>query len=228
MRAVSCDVPQTRVSAEVAANGFAFLNHWQPALPGDAAANELGAAISFGRTCAVHTVIPRDDAPPNTYSGIYGFKQFPMHSDMAHWAEPPRYLMLRCVKGYGTVPTLLIDGNRLIELVGRTTLSRAVVRPRRPRHGKLALLTLYRLQHRNRAPLLRWDEKFIIPASTAGALGMQALAEAIASFSPQVVALANPGDTLIIDNWRMLHGRASVPHNCSDRIVQRAYLGELH
>jgi Taurine catabolism dioxygenase TauD, TfdA family. len=35
----------------------------------------------------------------NQYSGNYGLAEFPLHSDLAHWAVPPRYFMLRCVAG---------------------------------------------------------------------------------------------------------------------------------
>ena len=36
------------------------------------------------------------------------------------------------------------------------------------------------------------------------------------------------GDTVILDNWRMLHGRSAVPEKYSDRMLQRAYLEELN
>nr|WP_281066390.1 TauD/TfdA family dioxygenase [Xanthobacter flavus] len=41
------------------------------------------------------------------------------------------------------------------------------------------------------------------------------------------IALAHPGDTLIIDNWRMLHARSPIPPGREDRSIQRVYLGAL-
>jgi len=41
------------------------------------------------------------------------------------------------------------------------------------------------------------------------------------------VTLTSPGDTLVIDNWRMLHGRSAVPRDGLQRHVERAYLGKL-
>ncbi|HAH95942.1 MAG TPA: hypothetical protein DCL69_03455, partial [Firmicutes bacterium] len=36
------------------------------------------------------------------------------------------------------------------------------------------------------------------------------------------------GDTLVIDNWRMLHARSPVPAGREDRKIQRVYLESLH
>ena len=36
------------------------------------------------------------------------------------------------------------------------------------------------------------------------------------------------GDTVIIDNWRMLHGRPAVPEGRRDRHLQRVYLRSLN
>lgn len=32
---------------------------------------------------------------PNTYSGLFGLEEFPLHTDLAHWHSPPRYILLR-------------------------------------------------------------------------------------------------------------------------------------
>ena len=40
--------------------------------------------------------------------------------------------------------------------------------------------------------------------------------------------LTNPGDTLIVDNWRFLHGRSCVPAVDVNRRIERVYLSELY
>jgi alpha-ketoglutarate-dependent taurine dioxygenase len=40
--------------------------------------------------------------------------------------------------------------------------------------------------------------------------------------------LTSPGDTLWVDNWRMLHGRSAVTADQADRVIERAYFGELY
>ncbi|TIW05266.1 MAG: TauD/TfdA family dioxygenase, partial [Mesorhizobium sp.] len=36
------------------------------------------------------------------------------------------------------------------------------------------------------------------------------------------------GDTLIIDNWRMLHARSPIITGTEDRAIERIYLERLH
>lgn len=215
-------------AAEMTAHGFVFFRHLEAALSTDAVARLIGEVLTFGKSSAAHAVLAKKCDTPNTYSGIYGLGEFPLHTDMAHWHLPPRYLLLRSIRGYSTVKTVLLDGRTLIATVGRTCLARAIVRPRRPHNGKLPLLPLYREQNDNGVSLLRWDEQFIVPASSAGIAGVTRLRDAIASASKVSVALAGPGDTLVIDNWRMLHGRSTVAEECSDRVIERAYLRSLH
>jgi hypothetical protein len=135
-------------------------------------------------------------------------------------------LMLRCVVGFEEVPTLLIDSSHLVQRVGPSFLSRSLVRPRRLVRGRLPLLRLY--QTAGSHSLLRWDEMFFRPASPIGEAGIQVLRPAIARENPISVALTRRGDTLILDNWRMLHSRSAVPHGCEDRLVERAYLEALN
>jgi L-asparagine oxygenase len=154
---------------------------------------------------------------------MFGTNKFPLHTDLAHWRFPPRFLMLRCVAGYEAVATLLIDGMDVIANIDPIVLSRTLVRPRRRVQGMIPLLRLYDGQKSDRG-LLRWDDIFIRPASQAGEIGVQNFRECLASFNPISFFLAKQGDTLIIDNWRMLHGRSAVVPTCSARVIERLYL----
>lgn len=208
--------------------GYVLLPSYEPFETGELIAGSLGQPLCLEAGSAVHNLTPvaTENSTPNTYSGIYGLGRFPFHTDFAHWRYPPRYLMLRCVVGFEEVPTLLVDGHQLVQRVGGSALSRALVRPRRPVRGKLPLLRLY--QRTACHSLLRWDEMFLRPASPIGEAGIQALQAAIALENPISVALARRGDTLILDNWRMLHSRSAIPHGCEDRLLERAYLEALN
>ena len=208
--------------------GYLLLPAYEPFETGEVVAGRFGRPVRLGAGPAVHNLTPvaTEKSTPNTYSGIYGLEGFPFHTDFAHWRYPPRYLMLRCVIGFEEVPTLLIDGSKLVQNVGRSSLSRALVRPRRPVRGKLPLLRLY--QTIGCHFLLRWDEMFVRPASPIGRAGIQAVRMAIAREHPISVALASRGDTLILDNWRMLHSRSAIPYRCENRLLERAYLEALN
>jgi hypothetical protein len=153
---------------------------------------------------------------------MYGLGEFPFHTDLAHLRLPPRYLALRCVVGFAETPTLLLDGAALVHAVGRSLLRRAVVKPRRPQNGRFVLMQL--LQQTQAGDMIRWDDVFLQPASRAGELGMSKVKEAISAVPTLSIALSEPGDTLVIDNWRMLHARSPIPPGCERRLIERAYL----
>ncbi len=214
------------VREQVYQNGFAFLRGLSPQTPTFDVASLLGEPCQLGRDEMVQPLIPLPLSAPNTYSGNYGLDRFPFHTDLAHWSLPPRYFMLRCIKGYAQVPTLVFDGNNLVSIVGREILRRAVVRPRRPTAGKVRLLRL--LGEGPDAEILRWDSLYLKPASPIGELAFAKLHECLSSIKPHTVALVEEGDTMIIDNWRMLHGRAAVMERYRDRHLERVYLGSLN
>lgn len=74
--------------------------------------------------------------------------------------------------------------------------------------------------------LFRWDKTYIVPASPAGKAGIAAVINTLKEINMVKIILENKFDTLLIDNWRMLHGRSAVPDGSDDRIIERVYLGD--
>jgi hypothetical protein len=124
------------------------------------------------------------------------------------------------------VPTFVTDGLPLVNKVGPNLLARALVQPRRPVNGKLPLLRIY--QPKDTASVLRWDDVFFRPVSRIGRLGVTLFREALRDCTQTRLVLAVPGDTLIVDNWRILHARSFIPPGCEDRTLERAYLEQLN
>ncbi len=218
------------VKEHVDREGCIFIEGYEPGRPSTEIAPMFGKVLSvWDDDDPVQELVPigQHDAAPNTYSGIFGRDQFPFHTDLAHWRDPPRYLMLRCVKGYADIPTPVIDGHDLVQAIGTDLLNRALVKPRRPRGGSFSMLTL-REPEGNRAALLRWDEVYLKPASKIGEQAFARIKVEIDSRNAIENTLTEPGDTLIIDNWRMLHARAPVPAGREDRLIERTYLGALN
>lgn len=216
------------IASALHSRGYVFLPAYEPSRSGAEVACALGCPIALGSGPAVHVLTPRrkEVSTPNTYSGLFGYGIFPFHTDFAHWRQPPRYLFLRTVVGYTDVPTLITDSAEIIGSVGARILRRAFVRPRRPVNGSMPLLRLYDAASSDQN-LVRWDQTFIQPASEAGRLGFARFKDALDKVVPVAVPLAEQGDTLIIDNWRMLHARSAVPEACKDRLLERAYLGDV-
>jgi L-asparagine oxygenase len=217
------------IRSELRNVGYAHLSSYHSGISTEEILHSLGIPLSLGTGSPIHQLKPKSKkgSTPNTYSGMFGYDQFPLHTDLAHWRFPPRFLLLRCVTGFEAVSTLLLDGAEIIDGADRSIFSRALIRPRRPIDGSLPLLRLYDRQQGDQG-LLRWDEVFICPASQAGEIGVKKFAECIARSEPVRVSLAKEGDTLVVDNWRMLHGRSPVPPDCQGRVLERAYLEKLH
>ncbi|MBR8211152.1 TauD/TfdA family dioxygenase [Burkholderia cenocepacia] len=211
---------------KVARYGYAFVREYCSGTDMVALANALGQPLTQWEGSLVQDLVPRVTATPNTYSGIYGLDRFPFHTDLAHWRLPPRYLLLRCVTGYADVPTLLLDGKIIFDAVTPNILTRAIFRPRRPRAGVLTLLRL--CEPTDDGYRFRWDDVFLKPASRIGDIADQRIREQLLKCQPLSIALARASDTLLIDNWRMLHARSPIPAERMDRKIQRIYLESLH
>lgn len=215
------------LSEEVSVHGYAVIRHLRPTTRADEALASLGRITLVSGLAEVQVLSPkeRDEAPPNTYSGNFGLGRFPYHTDLSHWHLPPRFLVLRCIRGSHSVSTQLLDGRRLIASRGADVLRRTLVKPRRPRKGRRPLLPLLQSTE---PLLLRWDELFVQPASVRSQAACELVRATLQSLKGSFITLTDPGDTIVVDNWRMLHARSRVPPGSHHRRIARAYFSELY
>lgn len=156
----------------------------------------------------------------NTYGGNYGYRELPLHTDLAHWYVPPRYLMLRCAIGDPEVSTLLLHHRYAVAQFPDSVVSRALFRPRRRLEGKLFLM---RLRHNG---IFRWDSLFLAPENDEAWQVRDLITGRHPPFKLTEITLAERGRTIVIDNWKMLHGRSSVKRIPSKRRIDRCYFAE--
>lgn len=160
----------------------------------------------------------KDSKPLNTYGGNYGYGQLPLHTDLAHWYRPPRYVLLRCVSGTSSVATHLFGRRQLEDWIPQSLMKRALFSPRRRLDGKLFLLRMIESQ------LLRWDQLFLKPQNTAALEVVERMREIASALPVTSVTLARAGQTLLIDNWAVLHGRSAILPSATNRKLDRLYL----
>jgi hypothetical protein len=213
--------------ARIAIDGYAFLAEHRCGAGVAEVAAEIGEPMAPWGSAIIQHLVPRATSTPNTYGGIFGLGSFPFHTDLAHWRCPPRYLLLRCIRGFADVPTLLIDGRTVTDSVTLDVLRRAVVRPRRPQGGEMRFLRLWQSSDTG-VGLMRWDDVFLKPASRVGELAIQQVRERLHAAEPTAIAMIDAGDTLIIDNWRMLHARPAITSGREQRRLDRVYLEDLN
>lgn len=217
---------RSEIREEVEECGFAFRSGFAPKGSALDAAGEIGAPLSLDGVPDVQLLRPRDAATttPNTYSGNYGRGEFPLHTDLAHWVVPPKFMFFRCLTTSSPIPTRIVDGWDLVRELGEHKLYRALVQPRRQLNGSRPLLRI--LDSRDGAPrFLRWDSLFLLPADLSHINEFEAIKNYLSTAKLTEVYLAKAGDVLVIDNWRMLHGRGEA--KAGNRLIERVYLDQL-
>lgn len=216
----------TRTGNVIRRQGYVFLPEFEPHRSPQAAIQDLGRISQIGDYDLVHELRPRErDNRLNSYSGRFGFGGFPMHTDFAHWSTPPRYVVLRCVVGAKNVQTLVFDSHAILAEVGEEVLQLGLVQPRIPLQGQRPLLRILD-RDQSEPPIFRWDSVFLVPATPCGQLAVAVVTDYLKEARPREVTLEHPGDTLVVDNWRMLHARSAVM-NGHERIIVRSYLSEI-
>ncbi|MEY8239276.1 MAG: hypothetical protein RPT25_02960 [Cycloclasticus sp.] len=186
-------------------------------------ASDFGEVYKVPTMPLVQTLTPRfrENEQENTYSGNYGLNEFPFHTDLAHWYVPPRYLFLRCEFPAVDVATKLIDCQDIMNDEVIDLLARAHFRPRKRLDGKSNILKIFNEN------IFRWDSIFIKPANKIGERLKICIVELLHSIQSQEVFLTSKGDCLLIDNWRMLHGRGCIDSNSMNRKIERVYFNEV-
>lgn len=209
--------------------GFAFLPSFLPHVDATAAGAALGVPEQVDGLSLVQELLPTPSGltTPNTYSGNFGLGSFPFHTDLAHWVRPPRYVMLWCSRGDATTQTKIIDASSLIEFIGSSALTRCLARPRRPMNEALQLLPILQVLPRQDQQLFRWDSIYLKPSNEYAQIIFGKIQDYLSNVQPVATVLINKGDTIILDNWRLLHGRSQVKDVESSRSIHRIYLSSL-
>lgn len=225
-----------QIAKQVSASGYAFVEGRADRQTTIELASKLGSVVLMEKILpgsdipTVQTLIPKrkSEAPKNRYSGVFGFKSFPLHSDLAHWALPPKYILLRCVKGSSDVETQVVPFSAILNCQPKGVGKRAVLRPVRNRDERpvTALPVIFETESDSG---YRWDELFLTPANSAA----RQISDAIGfrySFKDEIstIVLNNTGDFLLIDNWKCLHGRGEVGESGENRVIERVYLSEIY
>ena len=222
------------IASRLYRSGYVLIRGWRREETTIAIGQSIGAVVDIhallpqNNIASVQTLEPRTEAASSLYrySGVFGLNEFPLHTDLAHWMRPPRYFVLRCQNGSQAVTTRLLASSTLASVLGARTLGRALVRPRR-RGPNTALCLLPLVFFSDGVYAFRWDSLFLVPMNEA-AHQVAKLMRTQAWHLSEALTLAESGDTLIVDNWRVLHGRSKVPLADIDRRLERVYLSEIH
>jgi hypothetical protein len=145
----------------------------------------------------------------------HGTGAFPLHTDVAHWPIPARYLVLCCLApGAGDRGTLLLPLSGLeLSDQDRAVLNSGVFLVRTARHSWFSSVLM------TGRPFVRYDRGYMSPATASGVEAARLMEKRVADGSP-VRVVWEEGTILIVDNWRVLHGREAA-NGDTDRVLLR-------
>jgi alpha-ketoglutarate-dependent taurine dioxygenase len=184
---------------------------------------KIGTPIRIPGISEVQKLSPKlkHESPSNTYSGNYGTYEFPPHTDLANWHRPPRYFILRCISPDPGVATVFLSFDKALKGLTRSIRERALFKPRRRIERKMFFLRF------SEDDLFRWDPLYIVPEnSEAHTIGKHIQSLDKSKFDK--VNLSYKSQTILVDNWRVLHGRSEITTPTSSRCIERVYLSEIN
>ncbi|QRN96003.1 TauD/TfdA family dioxygenase [Archangium violaceum] len=155
-------------------------------------------------------------AKAGTMSSQYGLGEFPLHTDTAHWPTPARYILLRSVGLSHSRSTIIASTKDLPfnpeqrHLIAQGTwLVSQVAQP----------FTCSVFFQPNEYAF-RFDAACMRPYNSAAKRIHQHIIDTLKQSNYKEIKWS-PGRVLIVDNWRMLHGRADSRETNEVRTLQR-------
>jgi L-asparagine oxygenase len=161
-----------------------------------------------------------NDAHPKSLSAQHGTGEFPFHTDTAQWRTPAHYILFHAKNpGTGNRPTVLLSGDRIVS--DRKVLdlaTRALFKIVNGRNSFLSTMSEYSVNGFR----LRYDEGCMEPVGRDAKELLSFMSGVIQSADKTVIDW-QPGDVLVVDNWRILHARAVArnPAISENRILER-------
>jgi len=184
-------------------------------------AKELGVPVGGRKKGQLIEILkPQDSESANkkSLSKRFGFSAFPYHCDTAHWATPIRYIVLGCINpGSCGRKTFLIDWQKIeFELREINLLRNAVFLIKNGRNS------FYSTILDQNEKFFRFDPGCMSPVDNEASNTLNLIEDKISEVEPIEISWKK-GSVLVIDNWRMLHGRGCVSV-MSENLITR----ELH
>ncbi len=183
-------------------------------------ARTLGTIVASPGRKKIETISPQSEgsAPVSSLSHAYGLGALPLHTDTAHWTVPCRYIILACVEvGSVRTPTLLVDSRDASFSKDECLLLRSSIFL-----IKNGGRSFYTSLIDSRRDFIRIDPGCMEPISESSVTAMR-LYDIERQRRRFITWDWHEGDVLVIDNWRVLHGRGNNVPSDQRRKLLRVY-----
>ncbi|AWM78536.1 hypothetical protein HYN04_12700 [Phenylobacterium parvum] len=175
----------------------------------------MGRIVQGRGGSEIETIAPttREGAYQRSLSAYHGLEPLPIHVELSHRMSPCRYVAFGCLDaGIPSVATTILDRLKLnFSRREQALLRHAVVLVRSGRRSFYSSI----LPADGR--FLRFDANCMEAIDSYGRAAIQVVQDHIARSLP-VQHHWRAGELLLLDNWRVLHGRASAEGSVGRRI----------
>jgi alpha-ketoglutarate-dependent taurine dioxygenase len=158
-------------------------------------------------------------APRNSQSSRFGLGDFPLHTDTACWPVPARYVLLGALAPASAGGATIVKAIYPLLTDELQNLARSALVA--VRNGRMSFYA------RLLDPIIgsfRWDPNCLRPVNAA-AKEFFPIFETVLAQHPAQAIRWQEGLVLIIDNWRVLHGRSAITIGADQRRIARLYAG---
>ena len=185
--------------------------------------------------CSVGTLLPLPDGSlvedispsseessrPGTLSNRFGYGNFPLHSDTAHWSVPARYVVM-CIIERNYCDTLVINVKDIFNSLNKDELDcvRSATYLISTFEGKKYTSPLLNI---NGVLGFKYDPACMMPANKSAKVFHRALIDALSRNLPHHIKWSG-NKAVVIDNWAALHGRAEITDVNLPRRLLRVYV----
>jgi hypothetical protein len=165
----------------------------------------MGKAVSAragDSICSILSPTTANNANEKSLSKLHSVGEFPLHNDLAHWPTPCRYVILACIcSGKGNRATFLLDTKKLPLSARQKSILRSTAF--RVENGRQSFFSTIISSSRS---FIRFDPGCMKETSSDCIIAKNILSR---ERWPNHVRTFHwsSGSVLIIDNWRVLHGR---------------------
>lgn len=186
-------------------------------------AHEMGAPVMLSDGSFIKRLKPRQrlHAAPGTFGALYGKGPYPLHTDTAHWPTPSRILVMRVTGDLRRSTTLLPFATLLAQADGaeREDIERSVWYS-----GAKSRRFCCSMRFKKADQIgFRYDPLCMAPANPAALRAKSFLENRLQKNSVCEFRWTKDA-TLVIANWKLLHGRGIQPLHESDRELHRIYV----
>ncbi|MDH5326952.1 MAG: hypothetical protein OEZ58_08765 [Gammaproteobacteria bacterium] len=186
-------------------------------------AREFGEIIPHpdGKDFNIVTPKQKNAAYPGTLSNLHGFDEFPLHTDTAFWPVPARYLVLAMLNK-NSYSSNVVNANKVFESLDhdvRKAARDAVFKV----HTPLGDFDASAIFEESGEIGFRFNACCMTPANVTAKSFLVAFDHALRCTTPNTLQWTG-SKAVIIDNWKVLHGRSAIRDFLTERKLIRIYV----